>query len=77
LAGRNHVEPSIATAFAYMGVTDVYGASIEYDEFADERLADSIRQAEAAVDSLVSMLGQSPAAAAQPPGAPFTAPIPA
>lgn len=77
LAGRNHVEPSISTAFAYMGVTDVYGASIEYDEFADERLAESIRQAEAAVDGLVSMLGQSPAAAEQPPAARFTAPIPA
>jgi FMN-dependent NADH-azoreductase len=53
---RNHVEPSIRTAFAYIGVTDVHGVAVEYDEFADERLADSIRQAEAAVDALVSRL---------------------
>lgn len=56
MAERNHVESSVRTAFAYIGVTDVHGASIEYDEFADQRLADSIRQAEAAVDGLVSML---------------------
>ena len=56
MAERNHVESSVRTAFAYISVTDVHGASIEYDEFADQRLADSIRQAEAAVDGLVSML---------------------
>ena len=56
---RNHVESSVRTAFAYIGVTDVYGASIEYDEFADQRLADSIRLAEAAVDELVSTLGSA------------------
>lgn len=57
MADRNHVEPSVRTAFAYMGVTEMHGASIEYDEFADERLAESIRQAETAVDGLVAMLG--------------------
>jgi FMN-dependent NADH-azoreductase len=56
MADRNHVESSVRTAFAYIGVTDVHGASIEYDEFADQRLADSIRQTEAVVDGLVSML---------------------
>lgn len=56
LAGRNHVEASVRTAFAYIGVTDVHGVAIEYDEFADRRLADSIKQAEAAVDGLVSLL---------------------
>lgn len=56
IADRNHVEASIRTAFAYIGVTDVHGASIEYDEFADQRLADSISQAEATVDELVSVL---------------------
>ena len=58
MADRNHVETSVRTAFAYIGVTDVYGAATEYDEFADQRLADSIQQAEAAVDGLVSMLAE-------------------
>ncbi|WP_411753595.1 FMN-dependent NADH-azoreductase [Serratia sp. (in: enterobacteria)] len=53
---QNHVEASIRTAFAYIGVTDVHEAAIEYDEFADHRLAGSIRQAETAVKSLVSLL---------------------
>jgi FMN-dependent NADH-azoreductase len=57
IADLNHVEASVRTAFAYIGVTDVHGAAIEFDEFSDQRLADSIRQAEAAVDGLVSMLG--------------------
>lgn len=56
LGGRNHVEASIRTAFAYIGVTDVHGAAVEYDEFADHRLAESIRQAEARVDALVLRL---------------------
>jgi FMN-dependent NADH-azoreductase len=57
MGDRNHVESSIRTAFAYIGVTEVHTAAVEYDEFADERLAESIRQAEAAVDRLVSALG--------------------
>ena len=56
LAEHNHVEASVRTAFAYIGVTDVYQAAIEYDEFADQRLADSIGRAEAAVDELVSKM---------------------
>ncbi len=55
-ANRNHVETSVETAFAYIGVTDVRSAAIEYDEFGDHRLDASIRQAEHAVDELVSML---------------------
>ena len=38
IGNLNHVEASVRTAFAYIGVTDVHGAAIEYDEFADERL---------------------------------------
>lgn len=56
IGNSNHVETSVRTAFAYIGVTDVHEAAIEYDEFADHRLADSIRQAETAVDNLVSKL---------------------
>lgn len=57
LENRNHVEPSICTAFAYVGITDVHGVAIEYDEFADERLSLSIANAEAEVDRLVLRLG--------------------
>lgn len=56
LEDRNHVESSVRTAFAYIGITDVYGAAIEYDEFSDERLARSIAKAEAEVDRLVMRL---------------------
>lgn len=56
MADRNHVETSVRAAFAYIGVTDAYGAAVEYDEFADQRLADSIQQAETAVDGLVAQL---------------------
>jgi FMN-dependent NADH-azoreductase len=54
----NHVEPSIRTAFAYIGIEQVDGVAVEYDEFADGRLADSIATAEAAVDALVLRLAR-------------------
>ena len=53
---RNHVEPTVRSAFGYIGITDSHSIAVEYDEFADERFAESIRQAEAAVDELVSKL---------------------
>ncbi len=56
IAAMNHVEASARTAFAYIGITDVHTAAVEYDEFADERLAQSILQAEARVDDLVDDL---------------------
>jgi FMN-dependent NADH-azoreductase len=56
LAHANHLEPGLATPLGYLGVTDVHGAAIEYDEFADARLAASILAAEAAVDELVDRL---------------------
>lgn len=52
----NHVEPSIRTAFGYIGVVDVDAISIEYDEFADLRLEKSIAEAEREVDALVDRL---------------------
>ncbi|TEA78925.1 FMN-dependent NADH-azoreductase [Allopusillimonas ginsengisoli] len=55
-AGQNHVESSVKTAFAYIGITDVHGAAVEFDEFADQRLKDSIAQAEIAVDGLAKKL---------------------
>lgn len=53
IASMNHVEPSIRTAFAYIGITAVHSIAVEYDEFADDRLAASIAAAEAAVDDSV------------------------
>ena len=52
----NHVEPSISTAFTYIGVTDLRSVAVEFDEFADERLRASIKNAEAKVDALVETL---------------------
>lgn len=56
-AHMNHVEPSIRTAFAYIGIHDVRSIAIEYDEFPrDPRLGESIARAEAQVDALVDEL---------------------
>lgn len=56
LAASNHVEASVRAAFAYIGITRVSGIAIEYDEFADHRLTQSIARAEAEVDRLVRRL---------------------
>ena len=56
IAHMNHVEPSIRTAFGYIGITDVASVAVEYDEFADERLAASIAAAERAADDLADRL---------------------
>lgn len=56
----NHVEPSIRTAFGYIGITDVESVAVEYDEFAGERLRASIAHAERQVDVLADrLLGES------------------
>lgn len=52
----NHVETSIATAFNYIGITDIRSIAVEFDEFADERLRASIANAETEVDALVETL---------------------
>lgn len=64
IAHLNHVETSVRTAFAYIGITDVHSAAIEYDEFGDERLDDSIGRAERAVDALALQLGTNSGATA-------------
>lgn len=66
LAHANHLEAALRTPLGYLGVTDVHEAAIEYDEFADARLAASIAAAEARVDDLVETLlaARSEAAAA-------------
>ncbi len=60
MASKNHVESSVKTAFGYLGITDVREIAIEYDEFSDQRLQDSILEAECRVDQLVQKLIQSP-----------------
>lgn len=52
LAASNHVEAAVKTAFAYIGITHTESVAVEYDEFADGRLAQSLRRAEEAVDRL-------------------------
>lgn len=56
IAHMNHVEAAVATAFGYIGVTDLRSVAVEFDEFADDRLARSLADAEQAVDRLVGQL---------------------
>jgi FMN-dependent NADH-azoreductase len=56
IARLNHVEPSVRTAFRYIGITEFESIAVEYDEFADDRLEQSLARAEAEVDSLVERL---------------------
>lgn len=59
LQASNHVESSIRTAFAYMGIDDMRVVAVEYDEFGDERLQASLNAARAEVDALAdAMLAQ-------------------
>lgn len=53
IAHLNHAESSVRTALGYIGITEVFDAAVEYDEFGGERLAQSIEQAERTVDQLV------------------------
>ncbi|NIC04809.1 FMN-dependent NADH-azoreductase [Billgrantia bachuensis] len=59
MAQANHVEPHIRTVFGYLGITDVHGIAVEYDEFGDERLQASLAQAEQDIDALVEELAES------------------
>lgn len=72
LEHMNHVEPSIRTAYGYMGITDMESVAIEYDEFADERLKTSIVTAERRVDALVDRLLQRWSAREHAAGEPGT-----
>src|SRR5699024_9957563 len=55
----NHVEPSIRTAFGYIGISRVHAVAVEYDEFGGARLAGSLRDAEREVDRLAARLATS------------------
>lgn len=56
LAAANLVEAGLKVPLAYIGLADTDTVAIEYDEFADDRLAASIASAEKAVDHLVERL---------------------
>ncbi|MEQ5769244.1 NAD(P)H-dependent oxidoreductase [Halomonas sp. H33-56] len=55
----NHVEPHLRTVFAYLGIEELHSIAVEYDEFADERLQQSLIQAEQRVEALVDRLAAS------------------
>ncbi|MET3496681.1 FMN-dependent NADH-azoreductase [Variovorax boronicumulans] len=67
VAHLNHVEGTVRAVFGYIGITDLFDAAVECDEFGGEQLAQSMRKAEAAVDRLVDELGRAtePQAVAQ------------
>jgi FMN-dependent NADH-azoreductase len=56
LAHMNHVEGGVATPLQYLGIEHAASVAVEYDEFGDERLAQSLRLAEAEVDRWVEVL---------------------
>lgn len=56
LAGINHVEPHLHTVFRYLGITDAVSIAAEYDEFADERIQQSLQAAEVEIDRLVARM---------------------
>ena len=72
IAHLNHTESSVRSAFGYIGITDVFEAAVESDEFGGAQLAASLQRAERAVDRLVEVLsgttapGRAPAASSHP-----------
>lgn len=56
IATMNHVEPHLATAFGYIGIVEMDGIAVEYDEFNDNRLQQSLVQAERDTDALATRL---------------------
>lgn len=56
IADLELVVPSLAKPLGYLGITDLHVVAVEYDEFADGRLAASLRDAEASVDALAKRI---------------------
>src|SRR5690606_19156219 len=50
LAHMNHLDPHLRTALGFIGIHDVRGIAVEYEEFGDGRLEASVADAEARVD---------------------------
>ncbi|KLN57847.1 FMN-dependent NADH-azoreductase [Variovorax paradoxus] len=57
IAHLNHAERTVRSVFGYIGITEVFEAAVECDEFGGEQLAESLRQAEQKVDRLADQLG--------------------
>ena len=64
IAAMNHVEPHLATAFGYIGIVETDGVAVEYDEFNDGRLQESLARAqhdtEVLAERLAGELGRRP-----------------
>ncbi|TFH86876.1 NAD(P)H dehydrogenase [Billgrantia azerbaijanica] len=58
LAHMNHLEPGLATALEFIGITRIHRVAIEHQEEGGERLAASLDAAERRVDALIAQLQQ-------------------
>ena len=56
IAALNHVEPHLATAFGYIGIVETDGVAVEYDEFNDDRLQQSLARAQHDAEALATRL---------------------
>lgn len=65
LAGINLVEASLTVPLGYIGIDRHAAVAIEYDEFADDRLAASIASAETRADALAAHLAAEISATAR------------
>ena len=59
VAHLNHTESSVRAALGYIGITEVFEAAVEFDEFGGEQLAQSLRRTESRVDDLADFLLRS------------------
>jgi FMN-dependent NADH-azoreductase len=59
VAHLNHTERSVRSALGYIGITEVFEAAVESDEFGGEQLAQSLRRTQSRVDDLVDFLLRS------------------
>ena len=56
MAHMNHLEPNLATALGFIGITRIHQIAIEGQEIGGELLASSVAEALHQVDTLVSRL---------------------
>jgi FMN-dependent NADH-azoreductase len=56
IADLELVVATVGNPLGYLGITDLHVVAVEYDEFSDDRLAASLRDAEASVDALAKRI---------------------
>lgn len=61
-AWMNHMEPHVEAVMSFIGITDITSIAIENEEFKGERLAQSLRTAEEAVDRVAAQMAARKAA---------------